>query len=363
MCFPQPNALQLDGMREMMLHRLQYRNFGTHQTLTGNFVVDADGEPDPLPDPANERGGPRWFTLRKQGTGPWTLWDEGTHSPDLTNRWMGSAALDGAGNLALGYTVASPTVFPGIRYAGRLVDDPPGALRAETTLVDGVANNGSTRWGDYAAMSVDPADDCTFWFTTLYSPVTQWRTRIGTFRFDECVPAHLAVFDPPLQAPACADAGRACDSGALLTGRDTMTGGAELNQPNTIADSCADATFGVFHQRESIDRIRVSTLDSTHMAPGKTVRVDVTVWGAAFGGAIAGDFLDLYYAADANAPAWTHIGTTPTIAAGLHTLSMTYTLPAGTLQAVRAHFRYQGQPSPCGFGRFDDHDDLAFRVQ
>ena len=362
-CFPQPNGLQLDSMREMMLHRLQYRNFGTHQTLVGNFVVDADGEPDPLPDPANERGGARWFVLRKQGAGPWTLWDEGTHSPDLTNRWMGSAALDGAGNLALGYSVASPSVFAGIRYAGRLSDDAPGTLRAETTLVDGTANNGSTRWGDYAAMSVDPADDCTFWFTTMYSPVTQWRTRIATFRFDECVPGHLAVFDPALQAPVCAAAGRACDSGTLVTGRDTMTGGAEPNQPNTIADSCADSTFGVFHERESIDRIRVSTLDATQMAPGKTVRVDVTVWGAAFGGSMAGDFLDLYYAADANAPAWTYVGTLPTATDGLHTLSMDYTLPAGTLQAVRAHFRYQGRPSTCGFGRFDDHDDLAFQVQ
>ena len=243
-CFPQPNGLQLDSMREMMLHRLQYRNFGTHQTLMGNFVVDADGEPDNLPDPANERGGARWFTLRKQGAGPWTLWDEGTHSPDLTNRWMGSAALDGSGNQALGYSVGSPSVFPGIRYAGRLSDDPPGTLRAETALVDGTANNGSTRWGDYAAMSVDPGDDCTFWFTTMYSPTTQWRTRIGTFRFDECVPAHLAVFDAALQAPACAAAGRACDSGALLVGRDTIPGGAEPNQPNTIGDSCADGTAG-----------------------------------------------------------------------------------------------------------------------
>jgi leucyl aminopeptidase len=91
--------------------------------------------------------------------------------------------------------------------------------------------------------------------------------------------------------------------------------------------------------------------------------VDVTVWGAGFGGALGGDSLDLYSAADANLPTWTYIGTTPTTTAGLHTLSMTYTLPAGTLQAVRAHFRYQGQPSTCGFGRFDDHDDLAFTVQ
>jgi hypothetical protein len=341
MCFPEPSGLQLDSLREMVLHRLQYRNFGTHETLVANFVVDADGEPDPLPDPANERGGVRWFVLRKLPGGNWTLADEGTHSPDLTNRWMGSVALDGSGNLAAGYTVASPTVFPGIRYSGRLAGDAPGTLRAETTLVDGTANNGSTRWGDYAAMSVDPADDCTFWFTTMYSPATQWRTRMGTFAFDECVRAHLAAFDAGLQAPVCTAAGRACDSGAtLLAGRDTIVGGAEPNQPNTLGGSCADGGKGRFHVRESIDRLRVQTLDGTVLAAGKTVRVDVDVWAWSHGFA---DTLEVFFTADAAQPTWTRVGSARATRPGPQTLSLTYTLPAGPLQAVRARFHYLGE--------------------
>jgi hypothetical protein len=359
MCFPEPSGLQLDSLREMVLHRLQYRNFGSHETLVANFVVDADGEPDPLPDPANERGGVRWFVLRREGGGPWTLFDEGTHSPDLTNRWMGSAALDGSGNMAVGYTAASPTVFPGVRYTGRLAADPPGTLRAEVTLVDGTANNASTRWGDYAAMSVDPSDDCTFWFTTMYSPAAQWRTRIGSFAFDECVRAYQATFDPVLRAPQCAAAGRACDSGSLLAGRDTIDGGPEPNPPNTLGGSCADGPKGRFHLRESIDRVRVQTMDGTALAEGKTVRVDVALW--AFSHAFA-DTLEVFVAPDATSPAWTRLGSLRAGRAGAQTLSMTYTLPAGALQAVRARLRYLGDPGSCGGGPFDDHDDLVFAV-
>ncbi len=369
-CAPQPGTtVLLDPLREVVMWRLQYRNFGTHQSLVGNFVTDADGEPDV---PANlERLGVRWFELRKTGA-VWTLFQEGTHSPDTNPRFMGAISQDGDGNIAVAYNISNntPAIFPSLRYAGRLDGDAPGTLRAEIEMATGAAFNASNRYGDYAAMSVDPADDCTFWFTGMYnpinSPVNRWRTRIASLKFDSCgnaIPANNAIFNPALQAPSCLPTGRACDSAALLVGRDTITGGNEPNQPNTIADSCADSTFGAFHERESIDRVRVSTLDATQMSPGKTVRVDVTVWGAAFAGAMAVDYLDLYYAADANTPVWTYIGTTPTTTDGLHTLSMNYMLPAGTLQAVRAHFRYRGLPSTCGFGRFDDHDDLAFTVQ
>lgn len=358
-CFPQPGSpLLLDSLREMVMHRLQYRNFGAHETLTANFVTDADGEPDDPPD--LERGGVRWFVLRRERGGAWTVHDEGTHSPDPTVRWMGSAALDGTGNLAVGYSVVSPAVYPGIRYSGRLAFDPPSTLRSEVTLVDGAAANASTRWGDYASMSVDPRDDCAFWFTTLYSPVAQWRTRIGVFAFDECIPANLAAFDAALQAPACAAIGRACDSGALLTGRDGMDGGPEPNQPNTIGGSCADGPAGTFHVRESIDRIRVQTLDGLELEAGKTVRVDVTVWG--WSRAFL-DTLELYFTSDATNPEWTHIGSVKSGRRGPHTLSMTYRLPGnGGRHAVRARYHYLGEPGACGAGAHDDHDDLVFVV-
>jgi hypothetical protein len=165
-----------------------------------------------------------------------------------------------------------------------------------------------------------------------------------------------ASFDPVLQAPKCATVGNSCDAGpTLLLGRDGR--GPEPNQPNTINDSCADGTSGTFHSDESNDRIVVATTDGTSFAPGKTVRITATVWAWTTPSA---DKLDLYYAANANSPAWTFVTTlTPTVA-GSQTLSATYTLPSGALQAVRARFRYQGSASPCAAGSYTDHDDLVF---
>jgi Zn-dependent metalloprotease len=170
--------------------------------------------------------------------------------------------------------------------------------------------------------------------------------------------AQTAVFDTLLQAPRCAVVGSSCDSGAsLLLGRDGR--GPEPNQPNTINDSCADGTSGTFHVDESNDRIRVSTTDGTNFSPGKTVRVEATVWAWTTPSA---DRLDLYYAANASSPSWTLLGTlTPTVA-GAQTLSATYVLPSGGLQAVRARFRFQGSAASCGTGSYNDHDDLVFAV-
>jgi hypothetical protein len=183
-CFEQPGSTpNLDPLREVIMFRLQYRNFGTHQMLAGNLVTDADGEGggDPL-----ERGGVRWFELRKTGAA-WTLFQEGTYSPDANPRWMGASAMDGSGNFAVGYNISSNTVFPGLRYAGRLSNDPTGTLpQGEATIVNGSAANSSNRYGDYAALSVDPSDDCTFWFTGEFNTASQWSTRIATFKFAAC---------------------------------------------------------------------------------------------------------------------------------------------------------------------------------
>jgi hypothetical protein len=171
--------------------------------------------------------------------------------------------------------------------------------------------------------------------------------------------AQAATFDAALQAPRCAVVGSSCDSGAtLLLGRDGR--GPEPNQPNTINDSCADGTSGTFHADESNDRLKVSTVDGTSFAPGKMVRVEASVWAWTTPSA---DRLDLYYAANAASPSWTFLATlTPTVA-GASTLSATYALPSGGLQAVRARFRYQGSATPCGTGSYNDHDDLVFAVE
>jgi hypothetical protein len=149
-CFGQPTGnVQLDPLREVVMWRLQYINFGTHETLVGNFVTDVDG---------SDHGGVRWFELRKAPTDTsWSLYQEGTVAPDAADRWMGSIAMDSAGNIALGYNVVSSTIFPSLRYTGRLESDTLGMMTAgEMTIVDGSGSHFSNRWGDYSAMTVDP---------------------------------------------------------------------------------------------------------------------------------------------------------------------------------------------------------------
>ncbi len=180
-CFPQPSGYALDPWPQVIMHRLQYRNFGTHQTLVGNLVTDVDGM---------DHGGIRWFELRNTGGG-WSLYQEGTFAPDAHHRWIGSAAMDSAGNLGIGYSVAGTTSYPSIRFAARWAGDPPGALRGEVSVIEGKVANWSSYWGSYASLNVDPIDDRTFWLTAEYSPASNWGTRIATFHL--CDPPAVPV--------------------------------------------------------------------------------------------------------------------------------------------------------------------------
>ncbi|HZE88582.1 MAG TPA: HYR domain-containing protein, partial [Verrucomicrobiae bacterium] len=192
-CIAQPGTSQLlSSFTAWPLARLQYRNFGTHESLVFDHDVDADGA---------DHAGVRWYELRKAGA--WSIFQQGTHAPDLgapgladdVHRWLASAAMDKNGNLAVGYSVSSATVFPGLSYSGRFPADPAGTLpQGETSIVAGAGSqtNASGRWGDYSSMTVDPVDDCTFWFSSEYYAATSdagWRTRIASFRLDGAAPA------------------------------------------------------------------------------------------------------------------------------------------------------------------------------
>ncbi|MGA2351807.1 MAG: protease pro-enzyme activation domain-containing protein [Terracidiphilus sp.] len=173
------------------------------------------------------------------------------------------------------------------------------------------------------------------------------------------VGAQTAVYNSTLLAPGCAAVGTSCDSGpSLLLGRDSMSGGAEPHQPNTINNSCADGTAGTFHSAESNDRIVVASTSGGALTHGTTVTVTATVWAYN-----TSDHLDIYYAANANSPSWVLVKTITPTASGAQTLSTTYTLPTGSLQAVRANFRYEQSAAVCTTGEYDDHDDLIFAVQ
>ena len=128
--------------------------------------------------------------MRSPLNGAFTLYQQGTFAPDSTYRWMASAAMDGAGDLAIGYSASSGNLFPAIRYTGRTPSAALGTMRAETSLLEGAGSQtgGLSRWGDYTALRIDPSDDCTFWYTNEYQPSSgsfNWATFVGSFKFNQ----------------------------------------------------------------------------------------------------------------------------------------------------------------------------------
>jgi len=192
-CLPQPGItnpaqyLDILSYRQRPTFRLAYRNFGTYESLVTNQSVEA------LPGIA----GARWYEIRRSG-GTYSLYQQGTYAPnDGVHRWMGSIAQDKKGNMALGFSVVNgTTVFPGIRYTGRLKGDTLGQMTlGEGTIINGtgVQLTTNSRWGDYTDMTVDPTDDCTFWYVNEYytaasqaTSAAGWLTRIASFKIPGC---------------------------------------------------------------------------------------------------------------------------------------------------------------------------------
>ncbi|MHA7632188.1 M20/M25/M40 family metallo-hydrolase [Corallococcus sp. M7] len=170
------------------------------------------------------------------------------------------------------------------------------------------------------------------------------------------------TYDGTYKTVRCSAAAATCDSGTLFNGRGTR--GPELNTPNTLRGTCKDGSTGTYKSDESLEALKVSTVDGSNFAAGKQVKVEATVWAYLNPGS---DRLDLYYTANATAttPVWTLITSVVPTTANLHTISATYTLPSGANQAVRAQFRYgSGAPSSaCISGEYNDRDDLMFTVQ
>jgi len=199
-CIPQKDTLnKLDVIADRVMMRLAYRNFGTHESLVVNHTVDAD----------TNHAGVRWYELRDPNAATPIVHQQSTFAPDAHNRWMGSAAMDRRGDLAIGYSVSSTTLHPSIRYAGRLAGDPLNNLsQGEAELLAGTFSapdtaftGGDPRWGDYTHLVTDPLDDCTFWYINEHQrpepigdgTLRRWATRIGSFKFTECQAPTAAV--------------------------------------------------------------------------------------------------------------------------------------------------------------------------
>lgn len=182
-CIPQPDgAPRLDTLGQFTMYRTPFRKLPGYDAMVVTHTVDVDG---------NSTSGVRWAEIRNPGPNA-TVHQSGTYAPtDGDFRWMPTGAMDSAGNIAVGFSASSTTTYPSMRYAGRLANDPLGLLaQGEVEVVAGTGsqNNASGRWADYATMSVDESDDCTFWYTHEYvAEGTLWSTRIASFRYPTCV--------------------------------------------------------------------------------------------------------------------------------------------------------------------------------
>jgi len=170
---------KLDTLADRLMTWLQYRNISGTESLWVSRTVKV-----------GTRTGIRWYEIRNMSATP-SVHQQGTYAPDGAYRWMPSLAVDKFGNMAVGYNVSSSSLFPAIRYAGRLASNPLNALGlTERNIFSGTGSQsgGFNRWGDYSSMSVDPVDDCTFWFTTEYYSATgnNWQTRIASFKYPAC---------------------------------------------------------------------------------------------------------------------------------------------------------------------------------
>jgi hypothetical protein len=181
---PQPGTpRKLDALSDRLMYRLALRMFPDHEAMVVNHSVQSP----------QGGTGVRWYELRSpvSSNGAFSLYQQGTYAPDASYRWMGSAAMDASGNIALGYSVSNAkTIYPSLSFTARSPSDPLGTMQSEATLFAGSGSQtGYSRWGDYSSLRIDPADDCTFWYVNEYLPVTSsygWFTRIASFRLANC---------------------------------------------------------------------------------------------------------------------------------------------------------------------------------
>ena len=203
----QMGGANLDSIAPRSMHRFAYRNLGTNaapvNSYVGNFTVNVSGAAPTTA--ATYQAGVRWYEMRRTGDA-FSLFDQGTHNltpgdgANGLNNWMSSIAQDNRGDIALGFSQSGTTQRADIKIAGRtnnvansgILNEGEALMHAAT----GSQTSTSNRWGDYSAMSIDPTDDCTFWYTQEYYAVTSsgsWSTRVGKFRFPQCTDAPKAT--------------------------------------------------------------------------------------------------------------------------------------------------------------------------
>src|SRR2546421_2090138 len=283
-CIPQAGTSQLlDSLGDRPMYRLAYRNFGDHEALVFNHSVAAGSSV-----------GLRWYELRSPLGGAFTLHQQGTFAPDSTYRWMGSAAMDQAGDIAVGYSASSRSLFPAIRYTGRTPSDALGTMRTETSLLGGAASQtgGLSRWGDYTALRVDPSDDCTFWYTNEYQPSNgsfNWATFIGSFKFSNCgaaAPDFSVSASPASQTVVQGNPGSytvtvtpsgGFNSTVSLSVSVLPAGAGATFNPNSINNGSGNSTLSITTSTSTPTGSYTLTITGTSTSPSLTHSTTVTL--------------------------------------------------------------------------------------
>jgi hypothetical protein len=262
-CIPQLGTnQQLDSLGDRLMYRLAYRNFGDHEALVVNHSITSGSSV-----------GVRWYEIRSPGSSP-TIFQQGTFAPDSNFRWMGSAAMDSAGNIAVGYSVSSSSINPAIRFTGRAPTDPLGTLGTEVNIKSGAGsqNGGLNRWGDYSSLSVDPVDDCTLWYTTEYLKATgsfNWSTEIANFKFSSCGNPDYSVTASP--ASQSVTQGNSTTYTVTVTPTGGFTGSVDL----TVSGLPAGAT-GTFNPTPLTSGNSTLTVTTSSTTPTGTFPLTIT---------------------------------------------------------------------------------------
>ena len=273
-CVPQLGSNDgLDALGDRSMFRNAYRVLPNGQeALVGNMAVESNGV-----------AGIRWWQIDNATSGTPAFVQQSTYQPDSTWRWMGSAAMDALGNLAIGFSASSPSINPQIRYAGRLAGDPPNTLdQGEVTLIAGTGSQIGTanRWGDYSSLTIDPTDDCTFWYTTEYYTTTSafnWSTRIGSFKFPNCTTGPTGTLSGTVTD---ASTNQPIAGATVTTSAGSTTTDANGNYSITLPVGTYDPTYSRFgYADQTQSNVSITANNTTTVNVALQPQPSVTVTG------------------------------------------------------------------------------------